>query len=221
MNIPQTMTTDPVSFDLAGELEHGLRVSRLCRIVSKSMGLPAQSCYDLSLAGLLHDIGRLRLVSVNPKRKGEKLNIEQIRYGRMHADLGADYLKECGFPDYLVSWVRFHHENCDGSGYPGHLRRGKIPLGSKIIRVCNEYVSLTTDRVYRKAASQQAAVDMMIRESAFYDLEVFLAFLKVIHTTDFDEEPDSCRLVSGMTSDDFIQLLTPELAEERMEILYG
>lgn len=221
MNIQQTMTPEPLSFDLAGELEHGIRVGRLCRLVSKSMGLPAQSCYDLSLAGLLHDIGRLRLEGMNPKRNGEKLNIEQIRYGRMHADLGADYLKECGFPDYLVSWVRYHHENCDGSGYPAHLRRAKIPLGSKIIRVCNEYVSLTTDRVYRKAAAPQMAVNMMILESEFYDLEVFLAFLKVIHTTDFGKVQETGDILAGMTFDEMIELLTPQLAEERMEILYG
>lgn len=217
MSIPVKSQTDLLNRYLTRELEHGIRVSRLCRLIGKAMGLPSQSCYDLSLAGFLHDVGKLK-ISFLPDSRREQLTIEELRYERMHAAFGADYLKSCGYPDYIVSWVRYHHENCDGSGYPDHLRRGKIPLGSKIIRVSDEFISLTSERRCRKAFTQNEAVDMMIAESEYYDLEVFLKFLQIAHTSDLSKLVSESYKLTQERKGDLIHMFTsPEAERERKE----
>ena len=77
--------------------------------------------------------------------------------------------------------MRHHHENYDGSGYPDNLSGEGIPLGARIIRVCDVYAALTSDRPYRKAFESQSAVQMMIEEIKDFDVKVFLAFQRMIH----------------------------------------
>ena len=111
----------------------------------------------------------------------------------MHARLSAKIMEERGYPSYMVEWVYCHHENCDGSGYPRNLTKEEIPLEAKIIRVCDVFAALTTDRPYRKAFDVDTAVDLMIEEIKNYDIEVFLAFLKVIHEDDMKDILDNGR----------------------------
>ena len=77
--------------------------------------------------------------------------------------------------------VKFHHENCDGSGYPMNLVQEDIPIGARVIRVCDVFAALTDDRPYRKAFDVNTAMQMMIEESKDYDIHVFLAFMNVVH----------------------------------------
>ena len=110
------------------ELAHGIAVSRLARGVGERMELPKDECYELSLAGLLHDIGKLELAKYVYGKENETLIIEEMRYVRRHSNLGADILQQKGYSRKIVDMVRFHHENCDGSGYPLNLSREDIPL---------------------------------------------------------------------------------------------
>ncbi len=77
--------------------------------------------------------------------------------------------------------VLHHHENFDGTGYPDNLKGGKIPRGARILRVCDVFCALTSDRPYRSAFSPGAAVRLMIDEIKDYDMRVFLTFQRVIH----------------------------------------
>ena len=84
--------------------------------------------------------------------------------------------------------VLYHHENYDGSGYPYNLMRDDIPLGARIIRVCDVFAALSSDRPYRKAFPFTKATEMMIDEVKEFDMKVFLAFQNVIHTDTIEEE---------------------------------
>ena len=157
------------------ELAHGICVSNLAFHTGKQMNCSEEMCHKLAIAGFLHDIGKLELARYVRGHEEETLIIEEMKYVRRHSKLGADFLQQFGYPEEIVEMVRFHHENCDGSGYPNNLTRDEIPLGARIIRVCDVFAALTADRPYRKAFDVDAAMELMIDESRYYDIEVFLA----------------------------------------------
>lgn len=174
-----------------------MTVSNLAYLVGKQMNFSEEDCHDLALAGFLHDIGKLELVKYVRDHEGETLVIEEMKYVRRHPRLGAEILEKKGYSQKIVDMVKFHHENCDGSGYPMNLSREDIPMGSRIIRVCDVFAALTNDRPYRKAFDIQTAMKLMIEESKDYDVQVFLAFMNVVHhedvkkivdTSDFEEK---------------------------------
>ncbi len=191
-----------ISRDVARELSHGVTVSSLARRVAGELNLDKEQCHKVAIAGLVHDIGKLKLEDYV---YDDTLTIEEMKYVRMHADLSAQILKENGYPEDIVEWVHCHHENCDGTGYPRNLRGDEIPLEAKIIRVCDVFAALTSDRIYRKAFDIDTAVDMMIGESRFYDLKVFLAFMRVVHTEGLEDILDH-----GDTEQELAQLLGEE-----------
>lgn len=173
-----------VDYNLTEELEHGVYVSCLVRDLTKELEMDETAAYQLTLAGLLHDIGKLRLANyIYGQEKIESpLVIEEMKYVRMHPMLSYEILEERGnYSDLVLDSVRYHHENYDGSGYPSNLKGEEIPLGARIIRVCDVYAALTTDRPYRKKFTAEEAVSLMIDEIRHFDLEIFLAFQRVVH----------------------------------------
>ncbi len=176
------------------ELAHGIAVSRLARRVGERMGLSKEECHDLALAGLLHDIGKLELAKYVYGKEDETLIIEEMRYVRRHSRLSAEILEKKGYSEKIVDMVRYHHENCDGSGYPMNLLRDEIPLGARILRVCDVFAALTADRPYRKAFDVKTALDMMIEEAKYYDVGVFLAFMNLVNEEKLEDILDTGEL---------------------------
>lgn len=166
------------------EIAHGMVVSNLAYQVGKQMDFSREECYDLAVAGFLHDIGKLELAKYVRGLEDKTLVIEEIRYIRSHAMMGALILQEKGYSRKIVDMVKSHHENCDGSGYPLNLTREDIPIGARILRVCDVFAALTADRSYRKAFDVDTAMKLMIEESKNYDIQVFLAFMNVVHSVD-------------------------------------
>ena len=173
-----------VDYNLTEELEHGIFVSCLVRDLARELNLDEPVVYRLTLAGLLHDIGKLRLANYlyGTEKIVSPLVVEEMKYVRMHSMLSYDILAERGYDDPLIlESVRYHHENFDGSGYPANLKGDEIPLGARIIRVCDVFAALTTDRPYRKRFEADEAVRLMIDEIRHFDLKIFLAFDRVVH----------------------------------------
>lgn len=82
----QSETSDRVlEFDLSAELRHGIAVSNLAYALSKELGLPHEQCYDLAIAGMLHDIGKLKLRSYINGQESNPMVIEELKYVRMHS----------------------------------------------------------------------------------------------------------------------------------------
>lgn len=172
-----------VDYNLTEELEHGLYVSCLAREVAKEMHLDASVIHELQLAGLLHDIGKLRLTNYlyGNETIGSPLVIEELKYVRMHPMLSYEILKERGYSSFILETVRYHHEDYDGTGFPSNLSGEEIPLGARIIRVCDVFAALTTDRPYRTRFEVNEAISLMIDEIKHFDMRVFLAFDRVVH----------------------------------------
>ena len=173
-----------LEFDLSSELHHGMLVSNLAYAVAEELGLPHKQCYDLAIAGMLHDIGKLKLTSYINGQEQDPLVIEELKYVRMHSTLGYEELKDQGYSDIVLQSILYHHENYDGSGYPSNLSENSIPLGARILRVCDVYAALSSDRPYRKAFDVSTVIELMIDEIKNFDMEVFLAFQRVVHNNE-------------------------------------
>ncbi len=174
-----------MTVDFADAISHGAIVSELAVLVSKELGMDEKFCNDIAAAAMLHDIGKLRLAEQLHKERSEAMVVEKMKYVRMHAALSRDVMEEQGFDKELLDMVYHHHENYDGSGYPANIAGENIPIGARIIRVCDVYAALISERSYRKAFSEKVAVELMIDEERHFDMKVFLAFLKVIHSDDY------------------------------------
>ena len=175
-----------LEYSLNEQLLHGMRVSNLAYHLAKKLELSEDFCYDMAVAGMLHDIGK-ELVSGVVGEDEERLVVEEIHYVRLHSQASYDILKAHGYSERILETVLYHHENYDGSGYPQNLSGDSIPLGARIIRVCDVYSALTTDRPYRKSFDKKAAIELMIEDIKDFDLQIFLAFQRVLHEEEEQE----------------------------------
>lgn len=172
-----------ISFNLEKEIEHGIRVSNLAYQVGRQLGMEEEMCHELAVAGVLHDIGKLRL-SGYIAGEGNPLVVEEMKYVRKHPVLGYESLKDRGYSRFVLESIYYHHENYDGSGYPENLSGEEIPMGARVLRVCDVYAALTSVRPYRDGFSRETAMVMMIDEVKNFDMQVFLAFQRAIHDND-------------------------------------
>ncbi len=168
--------------DTKDNLIHGICVSNLTYLIAHELGYEEDICYELAIAGILHDIGKLQLSRYLYGRAEESFQMEGIKYMRMHSKLSYDIIQYYDLSPFILQSVLYHHENYDGSGYPENLKGEDIPFGARILRVADTFSALISDRPYRKAFDMDTAIQIMIDEINFYDMEVFLAFQKVIHT---------------------------------------
>ena len=169
-----------LQYTLKEQLVHGMQVSNLAWSVARRMGLSDDFCHQVAVAGMLHDI-RKEEISGQIDENQERLVVEEMHYVRLHAAAGYEILKREGYPEEIQKMVLHHHENMDGSGYPDNLSGEKIPLGARIIRVCDVYAALLSDRPYRKGFDQDTAIQLMIEEIKNFDMKIFLTFQRVIH----------------------------------------
>ena len=175
-----------VEQDLKDFYAHGEIVSRLAVLTAKELGEDEAFCREIAVAGMLHDIGKLELADVIYGNSDNIMAVERSKYVRMHPTLGIDVLrKEGAYSEEVISFIANHHENFDGTGYPHHLEGEEIPYGARILRVCDVFAALVSNRAYRSAFGVDTAVEMMIDDVKDYDMRIFLAFLKVVYSKDF------------------------------------
>jgi hypothetical protein len=99
---------------------------------------------------------------------------------KLHVDVGADILSLVDFPYPVVPIVRCHHENWDGTGYPRGVKGEAIPIGARILSVVDCFDALTSDRPYRRAMTEEAALGILReRRGKMYDPAVVDMFIKV------------------------------------------
>lgn len=154
-------------------------MSNLAYNVGKELGLDEAVCYDLAVAGLLHDIGKVRLNFYMNEKEEQILAVDETRYLRMHSTIGHSILVEHGYDNIVLDAVLYHHEHYDGTGYPSNLKRDEIPLVGRIMHVCDIFGALIANRDYREGFSVETALEVMIEEVKNFDMKVFLAFQRV------------------------------------------
>lgn len=184
--IDKVESEDVIKEDLEDAVNHGILVSKLAFKIARELGMDEEYCYNLAIAGMLHDIGKLKLSKYLYGRRKNTLVIEEMKYVRMHSTFSYEVLKNKGYSETILQAVYHHHENYDGSGYPDNLKGTAIPLGARILRTCDVFAALVSVRPYRAAFEMETAVDLMIDEVKNFDMGIFLAFQRVIHDIDFN-----------------------------------
>jgi putative nucleotidyltransferase with HDIG domain len=143
---------------------HSLRVSHLAKRIAEVMTLPRGAIERIEQAALLHDIGKIEAVYTGILAKPDTLTPEERTVIQSHVTKGEELLRNLSsFPEEVIRAVRHHHEREDGNGYPDGLPGPEIPLGSKIISVCDAVDAMLSDRPYRRALSVRKVTDELER----------------------------------------------------------
>lgn len=131
-----------------------------CRLAEK-MNLSEKDTDKLKIAMLLYDIGNLMLPE-EIFNKSEPLTDEEKQLIKSHPVIAArDILKPLSSIKDVVPLIEKHHENWDGTGYPGNIKGNDIPVESQIILLVDAFYALTQDRPYRKAYDVQKALEII------------------------------------------------------------
>lgn len=127
---------------------HCLNVALISRTIGKWLKMPADELETVTLAGLLHDIGKT-LIPDELLNKQEKLTDEEYDLLCQHSKLGYDLLRPLPLNSHVKKSALMHHERCDGSGYPGKCTTDAIDDYAQIIAIADVYDAMTAARTYR------------------------------------------------------------------------
>ena len=135
---------------------------------------------NLRYAAAFHDIGKVAVPEQILNKPGPLTDSERREVER-HVEIGAEILSEVDFLAEVLPLVRHCHEHWDGGGYPDGLAGDTIPLGARVILVCDAHDAMTADRPYRRALAPDAAREE-IRSSVGrqFDKRVASAFLDAV-----------------------------------------
>lgn len=129
---------------------HSVRVSESAQLIARAMRSNRKDLGYIRKAALLHDIGKIDVAYLEILRQKGPLTPEQRDLIRAHPDRGVDILKSIrDLHKDILNSVRHHHERWDGDGYPVGLKGDDIPVGARIIMVCDTIDAMTTARPYR------------------------------------------------------------------------
>lgn len=158
---------------------HSRNVSVLCVALASHIGLAAESIETIRIGGLLHDIGKIG-ISESILQKPGNLTVEEQDIMRTHPAIGAKILSPIAALDSVTPLVRHHHERWDGQGYPDRLAGEAIPLGARIIAICDAYESIVSDRPYRRGLGHPGAVRQLSAGAGTqFDPKLVEAFLNM------------------------------------------
>ena len=143
---------------------HSQRVSQLSYKLGERMRLPHRALENLKLAGMLHDIGKIG-VDEHILNKPGRLTDDEYGKIKMHPAIGSKIIQEIDFLRASADIILSHHEHFDGTGYPNGKIQSEIPFEACILCVVDVYDALTSDRPYRKAMSEEEAIEIIRRES--------------------------------------------------------
>ncbi len=159
---------------------HCLNVGIICNLFGLWLGYEGEDLKNLTVAGILHDVGKTQ-VDENLIKKPEKLTDSEYNHIKKHAYLGYKLVEDLDIPDEIKSGILMHHEKIDGSGYPLGLRDDKITTTAKIVAICDIYEAMTADRVYRPRVCPFEVIKNFEQNSYdILDTQLLLAFLQNI-----------------------------------------
>lgn len=160
---------------------HSVNVSLLSMLIGKWMGFSKDKLLLVVQAGLLHDIGKIKVPTEILNKPG-KLTSEEYEEMKKHTVYGYRLLeKEASINREVCLAVLMHHEREDGSGYPTGAKGEKINQMAKIIAVADIYDAMTSDRVYRERESPFEVFELMEEKTVgILDVRVVNAFLNNI-----------------------------------------
>jgi GAF domain-containing protein len=135
-------------------------VAELAIRVADRLGIDDEATGQLEQLALLHDVGKIAVPEAILSDPGP-LDDHELEIVRTHSVIGAEMTLACEPLTELAPLIRATHERWDGNGYPDGLSAEEIPLASRIVFVCNAYNAMRSDRPYRAALTQEAALEQI------------------------------------------------------------
>ncbi len=156
---------------------HSLNVAILCHEFANWMHMPEEEQDILTLAGLLHDVGKMGIPGKIIKKAGS-LTEEEYEQIKQHPQKGYDFLKKHPLDERIMNAALMHHERCDGSGYPKGLKADDIDDFAKIVAIADYYDALTSARVYREPHCPFEVFRMLQQEREKFDPTYLAVFME-------------------------------------------
>ncbi|OGH96795.1 MAG: hypothetical protein A2039_00500 [Candidatus Melainabacteria bacterium GWA2_34_9] len=161
---------------------HTINVSVLASVFGITLGLGSTLIKELTIAALLHDIGKIRI----PKDilyKSDNLKFNEIELIENHTRLGYQLIKSMGLPEKIAEVSYNHHERLDGQGYPRKLTKDSLSLYTQIVSIVNAYDILSA----KEKNSAKETVGIMISEAQkAYSLDLLYRFINIVFKQDKD-----------------------------------
>ncbi|MCR4793165.1 MAG: response regulator [Lachnospiraceae bacterium] len=164
---------------------HSQRVADYALMIAKRMGKSEEEQKIIYYAGLLHDVGKIRVPEEIINKPG-KLTDGEFDSIRIHTVSGYHILNGIHDDERIGYGAKYHHERYDGAGYPNGISAENIPEVARIIAVADAYDAMTSDRSYRKAIPQDVVRSELVRgKGTQFDPEIADVMLQII-----DEDRD-------------------------------
>lgn len=163
LNLTKLKTKDEISF------QHSVAVCALVGLFARHLKLDSNLVRILSVGGLLHDIGKIR-IPTEILTKTDKLTADEMAVMQTHPHEGYAMLARTkGLPEIVGKICLHHHEKLDGSGYPDGLKDGQVSAAARMVAICDVFDALTSIRPYKKGFTPQAAAEMMEKWTGHFD----------------------------------------------------
>jgi diguanylate cyclase (GGDEF)-like protein len=140
---------------------HARMVGEMAMSVGAEMGISGEELHTLELAGLFHDIGKIGVPS-EIITKPAPLTDEEMDLMKKHPEIGERIIAPVAFLQALRPIIAACHERWDGKGYPFGMAGEDVPLGARIIFVCDAFHAMTSDRPYRASMPQEEAIRRLL-----------------------------------------------------------
>jgi HD-GYP domain-containing protein (c-di-GMP phosphodiesterase class II) len=156
---------------------HSTRLAEWALHVAGELDLDRECLGDIEVAALLHDIGKIG-VSDAILNKPAKLSAEEYEVMKKHPEYGWAVLRQVPGMERASLMILHHHENYDGTGYPGGLNGEEIPIGSRIVSVIDAFDAMVSTRPYRRGMPfEEAERRLLAASNTQFDARVVNSFL--------------------------------------------
>ena len=164
------LSQDEAMKNIGSLLSHDYQTYSHCMQVY-TLSLALMNKYDFSeedkvrsgIGALLHDMGKMKIPSSILNKPG-KLNNEEWEFIKHHPVLGVGCCTKVSLPQGVINCILFHHEKCNGKGYPVGLTKQDIPMPIRIITICDIYDAITSNRAYASKETSEQTLKIMNEE---------------------------------------------------------
>ena len=158
---------------------HSTRLAEWALRVARKLGIPETDLYQLEVAALLHDIGKIGIPDSILKKEG-KLTDGERELMNKHPEYSWSILRLLPGLEKASLYALHHHESFDGVGYPAGLKGEEIPIESRIVSVIDAYDAMVSNRCYRRGLSHDDAVRRLVENGGTqFDPVVVQTFVEI------------------------------------------
>lgn len=158
---------------------HSELVSRLCESFARHLALTPAEVEQSRIVGLVHDCG-MRLLDYDRLYRKRDLSTEELGFLREHASVGAAMIEPLLGPE-IARIVLCHHERVDGRGYPHELHRDEIPLISRLLQLCDAWLTITDPDSYQPPEPPTTALSSLTNAAGTqFDAELTERFVEMV-----------------------------------------